>query len=68
MARIAAESLIERPAAWGVGTVFGLPGEVPGRATCRQAEKFTEAFPRGRPHKTAIATTPLKNRIRQKGD
>ncbi|WP_433351467.1 thiamine pyrophosphate-binding protein [Microtetraspora malaysiensis] len=27
MARIAAESLIERLAAWGVDTVFGLPGD-----------------------------------------
>ncbi|WP_433417506.1 hypothetical protein ACQP1V_00160 [Microtetraspora malaysiensis] len=63
-----AESLIERPATWGVGTVFGLPGDVPGKVTCRQAKKFTEAFLRGRPHKAAIATTLFKDRIRQKGD
>ena len=42
---------------------------MPGKVSYEQAKKFAQAFLRGQPHKAAIATTLLKDRIQElKGD
>ncbi len=41
---------------------------MPGKVTYEQAKKFTAAFLRGQPHKSAIATTLFKDRIQQLKD